>query len=63
MALVNHTCSESTLPLTLSLSNSETKLFVRSRASAARPIRFLFSDFLFSDNAAPATNGRQALSF
>ena len=49
------------LPLTLSLSDSETKLFVRSRASAARPILFLFSTFLFSDNAAPATNGRQAL--
>ncbi len=26
-----------------------------------RPIPFLFSTFLFSDNAAPATNGRQAL--
>jgi len=39
MALVNHISSESRLPLTLSLSDSETKLFVRSRASAARPIR------------------------
>ena len=36
MALVNHTSSESRLPLTRSLSDSETKLFVRSRASAAR---------------------------
>jgi hypothetical protein len=35
MALVNHISSESRLPLTLSLSDSETKLFVRSRASAA----------------------------
>ena len=42
MALVNHVPRNSRLPLTLSLSDSETKLFVRSRASAARPIRISF---------------------
>ena len=36
MALVYRTSSELRLPLTRSLSDSETKLFVRSRASAAR---------------------------
>ena len=69
MAPVYHTCWELTLPLTRSLCDFETKVFIRWRASVARPILFLFSDFLdflfsdflFSDNAAPATNGRQAL--
>ena len=71
MAPVYHTCWELTLPLTCSLCDFETKVFIRWRASVARPILFLFlgfffsflffSDFLFSDNAAPATNGRQAL--
>jgi hypothetical protein len=43
------------LPLTLSLSDFGI-YFIRWRAGAPN---FLFSDFLFSDNAAPATHGRQ----
>ena len=61
MASVSHTLRESTLPLTRSLCDFEPKVFIRWRAGVARPIRFLFSEFLFSDNAAPATTGRQAL--
>jgi hypothetical protein len=38
------------------------EIFYPGRTGVARPIPFLFSDFLFSDNAAPATNGRQAIA-
>jgi hypothetical protein len=37
MAPVSHARCESTLPLTLSLSDSEPKVFIRWRASGARP--------------------------
>ena len=64
MASVSLARRELMLPLTLSLSDYEPKVFVRCRASAARPIQtFLFSDsliFLFSDIAAPATTGHRA---
>ena len=53
MAPVYHTCWELTLPLTRSLCDFETKVFIRWRASVARPILFLFSDFLFSDLIMP----------
>jgi hypothetical protein len=63
MASVNHPRCESTLPLTLSLSDFEPKVFVRWRASAARPIRPApAADFFFSDIAAPATHGRQPIA-
>jgi hypothetical protein len=58
MASVNDPRCESTLPLTLSLSDFEPKVFVRWRASAARPIRTI----LFSDIAALATHGRQPIA-
>jgi hypothetical protein len=38
MALVNHARRESRLPLTRSLCDFETKVFIRWRASVARPI-------------------------
>ena len=69
MASVSLMRWDSRLPLTLSLSDSEPKVFVRWRASAARPNTknfflplFLFTLFLFTANAAPATNGRQAIA-
>ena len=54
-----------TLPPTLSLSDFETKFFIRWCARTARPIRpapAAGRPFLFSDSAAPATNGRQAIA-
>ena len=58
MASVNQPRCESTLPRTLSLSDSEPKLFVRCpRWRRAPNTIFLFSGsliFLFSDIAAPA---------
>ncbi len=50
---------ESMLPLTLSLSDSGNYFYPPARQRRA-PNTILFSTFLFSDNAAPATNGRQA---
>ena len=47
-ASVNHSCWESLLPLTRSLSDFEPKS-LSVGAGIARPIRFLFSTFLFSD--------------
>jgi hypothetical protein len=65
MASVNHPRCESTLPLTLSLSDSGIYFYPLARP-AARRIRISFLAisliFLFSDIAAPATSGRQAIA-
>ena len=61
MAPVNHLYCESTLPLTLSLSDSGNYFYPLARQCRA-PNTISFYDFLFSDIAAPATHGRQAIA-